>query len=258
MRLQGTDVIARSPCDEAIQGHSMRGAGGPDRRCCDRWVAALREKGTQRANPKAHPRSQLRISEILFLKIRSRGTLFVRPPRTKSAVAMLSQKSHRRMSSPPRASRGGERARAAVAIAARGDARFRERDAALQASGSRRRRGGNKNFPPCKPLKTNETELESRQIILPRSEEADATAATISPNQKESRRRVHPRRRWREARGPANAGRRNFPIRKPLKRLKTAKESRRLSRGLELGVQGKASEIRFHLPGSAGAGMNSP
>jgi hypothetical protein len=32
-------------------------------------------------------------------------------------------------------------------------------------------------------LKTNETELESRQLILRRSEEADATAATVSPNQ---------------------------------------------------------------------------
>jgi hypothetical protein len=29
-------------------------------------------------------------------------------------------------------------------------------------------------FPPCKPLKTNKTELESRQI-LPRSKEADST-----------------------------------------------------------------------------------
>src|ERR1700677_3771191 len=91
--------------------------------------------------------------------------------------------------------------------AARGllNARLRERDAAVQASGSRRRLGGSENIPPCKPLKTKETELGSRQI-LPRSEEADATVATVSSNQKEAQRRVHPRRRSREIGGPADAG----------------------------------------------------
>jgi hypothetical protein len=103
-----------------------------------------------------------------------------------------------------------------------------ERDAAVQTSGSRRRLGARETFPPCKPLKTNETELESRQI-LPCSKEADATAATVSPNQKESRRCVHPRRRSREIGGPAGCGGRNFPVRKPLRRLETEKESGRPS-----------------------------
>jgi hypothetical protein len=143
---------------------------------------------------------------------------------------------------PPPASRAVERARTAVAqieeaarpsralaverrTAARDllNARLRERDAAIQ--GSRRPLGGSETFPPCKPLKTKETELEFRQIILPRSEVADALAATVSPNRKESPPRVHPPRRSREIGGPADARRRNFPIRKPLKRLETAKES---------------------------------
>jgi len=50
--------------------------------------------------------------------------------------------------------------------AARGllNARFGERDAAVKASGPWRRLGESESFPPCKPLKTNETELESRQF----------------------------------------------------------------------------------------------
>jgi hypothetical protein len=54
-------------------------------------------------------------------------------------------------------------------------ARLCERGAAVQASGSPRRLGGRETFAPCKLLKTNETELESRQI-LPRTEEAYTTA----------------------------------------------------------------------------------
>ena len=166
---------------------------------------------------------------------------------------MLSQKPRRRMSSPTPASRVVDRARAAVAdrrgraraavadrrgrateprargrrrTAARGllNARLRECDAAVEASGARRRPGGRETFPPSKPLKTKETELESRRIRLG-SEDADATAATVSPNRKESRRRVHPRRRSREIGREADTGRRNFPIRNPLKRLETGKKS---------------------------------
>jgi hypothetical protein len=44
-------------------------------------------------------------------------------------------------------------------------AHVRERNAAVQASGLRRRLGGSENFPPCKPLKTNETGSESRRIF---------------------------------------------------------------------------------------------
>jgi hypothetical protein len=71
--------------------------------------------------------------------------------------------------------------------AARGilNARLRERGDAVQASDSRRRLGGRETFAACKLLKTNETELESRQIVL-HAEEADATAATVSPNQEKS------------------------------------------------------------------------
>jgi hypothetical protein len=159
---------------------------------------------------------------------------------------MLSQKSSRGMWSPPPASRRVERARASVrdrrgpATAPRARGRTshgRERSpecsvfaSATQRSKRRLRRqlGRRGNFPPCKLLRTNETELESR-LILPRSEDVDATAATVAPNRKGSRRRVHPRRRSREIGGPADSGLRNFPIRKPLKRLETAKESGWLS-----------------------------
>jgi hypothetical protein len=147
--------------------------------------------------------------------------------------------------------------------AARGlpNARLRERDAAVRASGFWRPLGGSETFPPCKPLKTKETELESRQIILPRSEQADAMAATVSPNRKESRRRVDRRRRSREIGGSTDAGRRNFPIRKSLKRLKAAKESRWLSGFVpaRVGVQGEGRVRfrRFRSSRSAEAGLNS-
>jgi hypothetical protein len=75
-------------------------------------------------------------------------------------------------------------------------------------------------------LQTNETELESRQILI-RSEEADATAAAVSPGQ---RSRSNPASILGVVRGKSAAsgcGRRNFPIRKPLKTLEMAKESRR-------------------------------
>jgi hypothetical protein len=142
-------------------------------------------------------------------------------------VAKLSQKSRRRMSSPPPASRGVGRARAAVADrrgrATEQRARCRTphcRARSPECSASRARRGGPSvglataagregTFPPCKPLKTKETELESHKMILPRSEEADATAATVSPKQKGSRRR-HPRRRSREIGGPADSATAKF------------------------------------------------
>jgi hypothetical protein len=53
----------------------------------------------------------------------------------------------------------------------------------VQASGWRRRLESG-TFPPRKPLKTNETELESRQF-LPVRKDADATS--VSPYRKESR-----------------------------------------------------------------------
>jgi hypothetical protein len=88
------------------------------------------------------------------------------------------------------------------------------------------RRG--KSFPPCKPLKTNETELESRQI-LPRSEEPMQRRRT-SRRPKKSR---DPASILGVVRGKSAARRmprrRNFPIRKPLKRLETEKESGGLS-----------------------------
>src|ERR1700677_1825871 len=95
---------------------------------------------------------------------------------------MLSQKSRRRMPSPEPASPAIDRAkrlsRIAEAPRSRGAraggrqrrrgllrAHVRERNAAVQASGLRRRLGGSENFPPCKPLKTNETGSESRRIF---------------------------------------------------------------------------------------------
>jgi hypothetical protein len=50
-------------------------------------------------------------------------------------------------------------------MAARGLLMFAFASATVQTSGARRRLGGRKTFPPCKPLKTNEIGLESRQII---------------------------------------------------------------------------------------------
>src|ERR1700677_3441416 len=105
-------------------------------------------------------------------------------------------------------------------------ARLRGRDAAVRASDSRRRLGGSGTFPPRKSLKTNETELEPRRN-LPGSEDADPTS--VSPDRKELRHRVSSRRRSREIGAAADARLRNFPIRNPLKRPETAKESRRPS-----------------------------
>jgi len=125
---------------------------------------------------------------------------------------------------------------------AAGNARLRERDAAVQASGSRRRLGRGKSFPPCKPLKTKETELESRQIILPRSEESDAMAATVSPNRKESRRRVHPRRRSREIGRPGGCGEAKFSyLPNPLKKARNGE-------GISLTVALRAGSSRRPTP----------
>jgi hypothetical protein len=59
----------------------------------------------------------------------------------------------------------------------------RQRDAAVQASGARRRLGERGTFPPCKPLKTNETELESCQI-LPVRRTPMQRGVTISPDRR--------------------------------------------------------------------------
>jgi hypothetical protein len=103
---------------------------------------------------------------------------------------MFSQKSRRRIplraeasTTPRRLSRIAE-AGTPHGRAVSCNARFCERDAAVQTSGLERRLGGRETFLLCKLLKTNETELEFRQIF-PRSEETDATAATVSPNQEE-------------------------------------------------------------------------
>jgi hypothetical protein len=115
-------------------------------------------------------------------------------------MVILSQKPFRRLSRPPRASRVVERARATVAdrrgLAPEQRARGVNRTAArslltLGAASAtqrlnRRARGVGReeeNFPPYKLLKTHETELECYQV-LPHSEEAEATAATVSPNRK--------------------------------------------------------------------------
>jgi hypothetical protein len=147
------------------------------------------------------------------------------------------------MSNPPPASRGVERERAAVADR-RGPAT--EERARGRTSHSRARSPGcsawrarrsdpsvglaaERKFSSLQSIGIKRNRIGIRQIIPPRSEEADATAATVSPNQKGSRRCVHPGPRSREI-----GGLRNFPIRKPLKRIETAKESRcRSSRRLE-------------------------
>jgi hypothetical protein len=111
---------------------------------------------------------------------------------------MVSQKSRRRMSSPPPASNAAGRlslmAEAAPTVQRVGGRTPHGCARSPACSGSRARCSGpsvgfwgpagrEENFPPCKPLQTNETELESRQILI-RSEEADATAAAVSPGQR--------------------------------------------------------------------------
>ena len=80
------------------------------------------------------------------------------------------------------------------------------------------------NFPPCKLLKTHETELESNQPLPFGGRRGNGGDRLAEPK---GSRRLLPRRRSRQA--ARNAERRNFPIRKPLKRHKMAKESRRPS-----------------------------
>jgi hypothetical protein len=180
---------------------------------------------------------------------------------------MLSQKSLRRRSSPPPVSRGVGRARAAVADRracaterARGrtsHGRAQSPDCSAsraQRSGpgiglSRRPLEGSESFPPRKSLKTNETELESHKY---------------SPVRRRPMQRRRPSRRTergrdvlgrsREIAGAADAGRRNFPIRNPLKRFKMAKESGRPSLlAARAGVRGerRVRRQRFHPSGLA-------
>ena len=168
---------------------------------------------------------------------------------------MLSQKFRRRMSSPPPAGRGVERARAVVAdrrgrateqrALSHGRARSPECSASLAgrsgpglvlaAPAARERKfstlqtienkGNRVGTPPNNPPTSRgsrcnggERLAEPKGVATPRP-----SSLSFAGN------------RW-----PADAGRRNFPVRKPLKRLETAKESRRLSRGSS-GVQGNAA-----------------
>src|ERR1700677_112942 len=125
--------------------------------------------------------------------------------------------------------------------AARGllNARLRERDAAVRASGSRRRLGRGENFlPQTLEDKRNRIGISPNP---PRSEDAGATS--ISPVRKQLGHRVRSRRRSREIGRLADERRRNFPIRNRLKRLEKAKESRRpsLLAPARAAVQGNAA-----------------
>jgi len=68
----------------------------------------------------------------------------------------------------------------------------------------------------------------------PTFREADATARPSRRVKKGSQSRVHRRRRSPEIGGPADVRQRNFPIRKPLKTLEMANESRRCRSSLRL------------------------
>jgi hypothetical protein len=153
------------------------------------------------------------LAKILFLKICSHATLFVRRPMTRSAVAMLSQKFRSRMSSPPPASRGVEHASAAVADAARPSSALAVGHRAAPAGGkfsslqtlaNKRNRVG---IPPNRPTFRDRSDrlLEPKKVAIPR---LDSTA-------------------FAENRRASGCGGRNFPIRKPLKTLEMAKESGR-------------------------------
>ncbi len=104
----------------------------------------------QQPSPKAHLRSGLQnLREFLFLEIWSRAILFLRPPMTRI----------RRGQALPEPTPHASRRRRAESSTARG--RLSQIAEAARPS----RIGGRETFPPCKPLKTNETELESRQIL---------------------------------------------------------------------------------------------
>jgi hypothetical protein len=154
---------------------------------------------------------------------------------------MHSQKPRRRVPSPSPArpaSLGADRARSAPQIdEAAGPSRAltvgrrtAARDHGMLASRARRSRpsirfaaavGWEGIFPPCKPLKSNETELESRQIPVRRT-----PMQWLRPSRRTERVSTP---RPSSASFAGNRGRRNFPIRNPLKRPDTAKESGRPS-----------------------------
>ncbi len=132
---------------------------------------------------------------IFFLKIWIHAIPLVRPPTTRIRLAHGVPKSPcvacGAGAGEPSTARGGcrgwpsqrDRAPARAAVARRRDlswARVRERNVAVQASGSWRRLGEG-NFPGCKPLKTNETELESPQIPPVRGSQSDAGDRLVYP-----------------------------------------------------------------------------
>jgi hypothetical protein len=183
------------------------------------------------------------MSENLFLKIWSHAILFVRPPMTRIRVAMLSQKSRRRMPRPPPANRGGDRARPAGADR-RGRATERARGRtsygrarAPEGSASRARRSGpsvglaapagrGRKFSSLQTIENKRNRVgippnNPRRFRGSRGNGGDRLAepkggATPRPSSAS----------FAGNRRAAEAGRRNFPVRKPLKTLETAKESR--------------------------------
>jgi hypothetical protein len=186
----------------------------------------------RRPDPKAHSRSDLRMSENMFLKIRIHAILFVRPPMTRIRHGHALPEIPPAHAGPAAAGEPRRRTRerlSKIAEAARPSSAFgrtaHSRARAPEGSAWRARRSGPSVglaapagrgiFPPCKSLKIKETELQSRQIILTRSAS-----------------RCHGGDRLVEPKGvrgksdPADEGRRSFPTCKPLKKLETAKESR--------------------------------
>jgi hypothetical protein len=144
----------------------------------------------------------LRICEILFLKIRIRAILIVRPsdeekppwscsPRNPVGACRACRRRAESSSARGRLSQIVKYARPSSALAV-GRRRTAARGLLMLGAASatqrlKRRALGvgwkEENFPPCKLLKTHETELESHRILRC-SEDPDATAATISPNRK--------------------------------------------------------------------------
>jgi hypothetical protein len=137
--------------------------------------------------------------------------------------------SHSRARSPEcsasRARRGGPSAGLAAPIA-------RERNfSSLQTIENKRNRVGSPSNPPT-------------------FGGSDATAATVSPNQKEARRCVHPRRRWRESAGRRMWGAK-FSYPQTLEKAQNG-EGIWLAAGLSRrSEEGRISLQRFHSSGSA-------
>ncbi len=171
---------------------------------------------------------------IFFRKIWIHAIPLVRPPTTRIRLAHGVPKSPcvacGAGAGEPSTARGGcrgwpsqrDRAPARAAVARRRDlswARVRERNVAVQASGSRRRLGGGK----FSWLQTIENKRNRIGIPAnpPPSAGARAMPATAWFTRRELRRHVRPRRRSPEIGEAADAGRGNFPIRNPLKKARS-------------------------------------